>query len=74
MPEFTLESSTRSVVDLLVACGMAPSKSEARRLVRSGAVSIDGSKLADPAAPVPGGLVDFVLRCGKLKFCRVRRA
>jgi tyrosyl-tRNA synthetase len=59
------------VVDILVDSGMAPSKSEARRLVKSGAVSIDGEKIVDARAPIPAGRDSFVLRCGKLQFRRV---
>jgi tyrosyl-tRNA synthetase len=60
-----------SVVDLLVNSGMAPSKSEARRLMKAGAVSIDGEKVTDAAASVPAARKTFVLRCGKLQFRRV---
>jgi tyrosyl-tRNA synthetase len=55
----------------LVETGLAPSKSEARRLVKSGAVSADGRKVTDAAEILPPG--PFVLRCGKLRFVRVLR-
>ncbi len=60
------------IVDILVDSGMAPSKSEARRLMKSGAVSIDGEKLVDAKALIPADKRSFVLRCGKLQFRRVR--
>ena len=59
-----------SVIDLLSALQLAPSRSEARRLVRQGAVEVDGVEVRDPAAEVrvsPGSLV----RAGKRAFCRV---
>ena len=59
------------VVDVLVDSGMAPSKSEARRLVKAGAVSIDGEKVTDAKASIPVDKGSFVLRCGKLQFRRV---
>ncbi len=34
------------VLDLLVACGLAPSKGEARRLVQQGGVSVNGEKVS----------------------------
>ena len=34
-----------SVLDLLVAAGLAPSKGEARRLVQQGGISVDGEKV-----------------------------
>jgi|PlaIllAssembly_1097288.scaffolds.fasta_scaffold61366_2 tyrosyl-tRNA synthetase len=60
-----------SVVEILVDSGMAPSKSEARRLVKSGAVSIDGDKVVDVKASIPADKASFVIRCGKLQFRRV---
>ena len=33
------------VMDLLVACGLAPSKGEARRLVQQGGVSVNDEKV-----------------------------
>ena len=35
-----------SVIDLLVICGLAKSKGEARRLIQQGGVSVDGEKVA----------------------------
>ncbi len=60
------------LVDILVQSGAAPSKSEARRLMRAGAVTLDGHKILEVTSRVPPDTADFVLRCGKLKFCRVR--
>jgi tyrosyl-tRNA synthetase len=59
------------VADVLVNSGMAPSKSEARRLIKAGAVSIDGEKVTDAKASIPADKRAFVLRCGKLQFRRV---
>jgi tyrosyl-tRNA synthetase len=74
MPELAMErgGSASSYVDLLVASGMAPSRTEARRLIKAGAVSRDGVKITDPAARVPEEASEFVLRCGRLHFCRVK--
>lgn len=38
------------VLTLLVKCGLAPSKAEARRLVQQGGVSVCGQKVGDIAA------------------------
>lgn len=58
------------IVKLLVSAGMAPSNSEARRLVQQGGVTIDGEKITDPSAniEVKNGQV---LRAGKLKFAKI---
>ena len=42
-----LTSGAIGILDLLVKCGIAPSKAEARRLVQQGGVEADGVKVAD---------------------------
>jgi len=37
-----------TVVDLMMACKLAPSKGEARRLIQQGGVSLDGEKVENP--------------------------
>ena len=51
MPSTDLDPSSFTdgqigVLDLLVACGLAPSKGEARRLVQQGGVSVNGEKVS----------------------------
>lgn len=65
-----LEDGAIRLVRLITLGQMAASSSEARRLIQSGAVSIDGEKLTDvmgSVKPVDGQ----VLRVGKLKFGRI---
>ena len=54
----------------MTLAGFAPSSSEARRLVKQGAVSIDGEKVSDLDARVSliGG---ETLKVGKRRFCRI---
>ena len=59
------------LIDVLVKTGMAASKSEARRLIKGGAVEIDGSKITDVTRSLPVGPESFVLRCGRLQFRQV---
>ena len=40
------------ILDLMVACGLAASKGEARRLVQQGGVTLDGEKVTDIALTV----------------------
>ncbi len=47
IPEFKVESGKHRLVDLLVAAGLIQSKSEARRRIRQGGVSVDGSVVKD---------------------------
>ncbi len=44
--------------DLLVTCGVAPSKAEGRRLLQSGAINVNNRRVADPRAVIR--LQDFV--------------
>lgn len=41
-----------SLPDLMLACGLAASKSEARRLIQQGGVTVDEQKVTDPAAVI----------------------
>ncbi len=74
MPEFRVERSRApaDLVELLHLAGLAPSKTEARRLIKAGAVSVDGVKVTEVTARVPLDRARFVLRCGKLRFCSVQ--
>ncbi len=73
MEEFKLTSGgAATMADLLVQSGLAASKSEARRLIKAGGVSLDGNKISEVTAAVPAGVREFVLRCGKLRFVRIR--
>ena len=42
-----------NILDLLVRCSLAPSKSEARRLVTQGGIAVDDNKVTNPSALVP---------------------
>jgi len=71
IPKAELADGKIWIAKLLVAGNMAPSNSEARRLVQQGGVSIDGGKVSDPSANVD--VADGqVVKAGKLKFARIR--
>ncbi len=68
--EIALKAGKHSVIDLLVEAGMAPSKSEARRLIVGKAVKING-KVADDfkaAAEIKSG---SVIQVGRRHFKKV---
>ncbi len=52
-----------TVVDAMVAAGVAKSKGEARRLIEQGGVSVDESKVTDANAEIPAK--EFILHKGK---------
>ncbi len=52
MPTTEIEESELPILDLLVKTGLAPSKSEGRRLVQQGGISVDDVKVTDPNAVI----------------------
>ena len=62
------------IMTLLVKCGLTASKSEARRAVQQGGVSVDGEKITDIAHTFAGedfGGEGIVLKKGKKNFRKV---
>ena len=70
MPEFPLEAPM-SLVDVIVAAGLLPSKSEARRKLAEGAIYLDGTRASDPNLLLEPGK-PVVLKVGKRKYARIR--
>ena len=65
---------TIGVLDLMVKCGLAPSKKEARRLVEQGGVEAAGGKISNPAAQFESAAFrgdGLMLKKGKKVFHRV---
>ncbi len=72
MPAAELEGGI-NILDLLVKTALCPSKSEARRLVTQGGVSVDDAKVTDPNAMVE--ISDSVIvKKGKKVYHKVTRA
>ncbi len=71
--EFEIEQGNGKirVVELLVQTGLAKSKSEAKRLIQLGGVSIDGVKIDDIDAIVELDK-SFVIKVGKRKFLKIK--
>jgi tyrosyl-tRNA synthetase len=69
IPNFTLEVPT-GIVDVLVASGLAPSKSEARRLIDGGGVRVDGERVEGYTLMINPG-ANVVVQVGRRKFVRV---
>ena len=74
VPSFSIPDpgSFIQLADLIVQASLAPSKSEARRLIQQGGVSINGEKVSKHILSIDSGLKQgFLLRVGKLKFARI---
>ena len=69
VPELALAGAPMGIAALLKAAGLAPSTSEANRLIDGGGVRIDGVVIADKALKLDAGT--RVLQVGKRKFARV---
>ena len=64
--------ASKSIKSLLVELGVSPSVSEAERLVKQGAVEIDGQRVDNPRHEMDLSTGrEFLLRAGKKKFLRV---
>lgn len=68
IPEFQIERET-SLVDAVFLSKVVASKSEVRRLVRQGAVSVDGKKIDDASFSLRSGQV---IKIGKRRFLKIK--
>ncbi len=73
IPEYSFESGEKEIgiVDLIVQVKFASSKSEARRLVSQGGVSINGDKIDDINKIIALG-IEQILKVGKRKFIKIK--
>ena len=56
----------------LEAAGLVKSRGEAKRLIKEGALSVDGQRCDDALAPLPAG--DYVIKLGKKALSETQRA
>ena len=70
--EVQLSGAPMGIGALLKAAGLAPSTSEALRLVEQAGVRVDGSTVSDRGLKLPAG--SYVVQVGKRKFARVTLA
>lgn len=68
--EIKIDQDGLPLANLLKAAGLVASTSEAHRLVRQGAVRIDGRRVGDSRRVLPPGF-SAVIQIGKRKFARV---
>ncbi|RLD12397.1 MAG: tyrosine--tRNA ligase [Chlamydiae bacterium] len=72
IPEFNLHTGETELnfIKILTETKMAPSGGEVRRLIKQGAVSIDGEKISDLTIPLPGKN-EFVIKIGKRRYLKI---
>ena len=76
MPSFVLDKEGINIMDLLVLTNLAPSKSEARRLVEGGAIKINNEKIDDSNTLINDSLFKegiFTLHKGKKNIIKVSK-
>lgn len=66
---FLAGRSDLKLFELLVEANLASSKSEARRLVQQGGVSVDRERVVDPMTSIPAG--ERLVQVGKRRFATV---
>lgn len=72
IPEIKLKTGTYGLLGLMKDHDLAPSVSEARRLVQQGGVSLDGTTVQDPSMEISiKGGENMVLKVGKRRFARL---
>ena len=69
IPEVSLSGAPLGIGALLKSAGLAPSTSEANRLIDGGGVRVDGSAVSDRGLTLDAGT--YVVLVGKRKFARV---
>ena len=69
LPEISLQGAPMGIGALLKAAGLAPSASEANRLIEGAGVKVDGSGVSDKGLKLSAGT--YVLQVGKRRFAKV---
>ena len=65
-----IHAESRNIIDIMLAAELIPSKSEGRRLVEQGGVSVDNEKILDPKTEITKD--EFVLQKGKKKVVKLK--
>jgi tyrosyl-tRNA synthetase len=71
IPEIKMSAEPIMASKLLVTSKLVPSGSEAKRMIKQGAVEIDKNKIDDPNSPVTPA-DGMIIQVGKRKFARIK--
>jgi len=73
LDEITIKNdSDKKILEVLVANKLAPSKSEAKRLIEGGAIKIDDNPINDNNFELDSSCNDKILRIGKKKLFKLK--
>ena len=70
MPEYTITSNVKAI-DLITDNALVASRGDAKRLIKQGAVSLDGNKVSDINFEVSKSNNPQILKVGKRKFIKI---
>ena len=74
MEEIRIGASRLSLLDLLTQNSLLPSRGEAKRMIRQGAIYLDGQRAEDLALELDlDAQAEIVVKIGKKRFYRVVR-
>jgi tyrosyl-tRNA synthetase len=71
IPVIKMKKATIYLAELMVDAKLAPSKSEARRLIEQGGVKVDGAVIGDREAVIEGHS-GMIIQVGKRKFVKIK--
>jgi tyrosyl-tRNA synthetase len=71
VPDISVPPWPVRILDVILSAKLAPSNSEARRLMQQGGVTLDGERVSDPNAQVLAK-DGAILKVGKRRFARLR--
>lgn len=71
IPEFRVSGQPTRLIDIMVKAGLAGGKGQARRLIRQGAVKLNGQNISDELLEIESG-TERVLKVGKRKFLKLK--
>jgi tyrosyl-tRNA synthetase len=71
--EIIVSAEIARLPKMLASLGMAPSVSEASRLIQSGAVTVNGDKVTNARSEIDvSSRADYVFKVGKRRFMRLK--
>ena len=72
LPQVSLTGAPLGIAAMLKAAGLAPSTSEASRLIDGGGVRVDSQVVSDKGLKLEAG--SYVVQVGKRKFAQIHLA
>lgn len=72
LEEVTVQSDKLALLDALFDCKLVSSRSEAKRLIKDGAVDVSGKTITDPQEEISITKSGVVVKIGKRRFAKIK--